>query len=380
MDRVLRRATNELSEGHTDRAIELCQQIIRENPNAADAYVLLGMAEEEAGNLRVAIGAYQQALSLEPDRNAQREKIALLEERLTEEESVAESEQDRLQRLTRWAPVVLALSLALLVLVGATAGISRVRNVRQAAREQRAYDAALQRGRELVTQRRYDEALSAFREAQAARPGDVVTQRWWQYAYQLQQQEVEHQQYVLRTGAGTLALEPTGNLFAPVPIGPRSAEPPSTAAARRSATAPPSVRSGVDWSHDLPTLTVPEGAGPLVAPDGPQPAGVTEEGPGAEPSGEPSAAQPPRPSGEISILVNEPRRGSVASASAEELRAGADRLREQGGASEAIAKYQQAIEQYQRESQQEPLTAPAKRSAIDSCEQAIRLLQDRTSE
>ena len=178
-EKLLRQATNLLSEGRIEPAIQLCQQVIRENPETTDAYVLLGMAQEEQGNLHLAIEAYQQAVTIEPERTSEQQRIARLEERLAEEASVAEPDQQRVRRLARLAPVVLAVAVAFLVLAGTAALIVRVRQARQMAAQQQAYQAAMQQGQDLVAGGHYDQAIAAFRKAWQVRPDDSAARKWW---------------------------------------------------------------------------------------------------------------------------------------------------------------------------------------------------------
>jgi len=370
-EKLLHQATNLLGEGHVQQAIDLCQQAIRHNPEAADVYVLLGMAEEEHGNLHLAIEAYQQALSIEPERTREREKIALLEERLAEEASVTEFNQQRLQRLVRWAPTVLGVSVALLILVATTAGIIRVRQGREVARQQQAYQAAIQQGQNLVAAGRYNEAINAFRQAQQIRPDAPEARQWGHRAYTLAQQDATYKDYMQRSGAGKVSLKPAPNPFAAVPIGPKSAEPQGSSGSGGSAVPSPTVPGSAQW--DVPAPTIPEGAGPLVAPPEflPGEAAVSEPPPAPAASGEVS---PQKPKSQITIEVQPPREATGGS-SGDELRAAADQLRYEGRHAEAVKKYHQAQDQYQREAQQDPITTSAKQSAIESCQQAIKIIE-----
>ncbi len=376
---LLRRATNLLSEGRLEPAIGLCQQVIRENPEATDAYVLLGMAQEEQGNLHLAIEAYEQALSIDPERSTERDSIARLEEQLAEEAVAREPERGRLQRLARVAPIVLGVAVAFLVIVGAAALILRIRHGRQIAAQQEAYQAAMQQGQDLIAEGHYEEAIAAFRKACQVWPDDLTARKWWRRAYTLAGQQVEYEGYVQRSGAGKLSLKPAANPFAPVPIGPQSAQPKSSSTAGGTSLPTSSIPA---WDMPPPTPPGQEGPGPLQLPED-LPTG--EAGSNASTTG-PDIAAPSaggtnqRPEGEITIWVSEPQQQRRSGSTGDELRAAADRLRYDGRYPEAIQKYQQAREQYHREGQQDPITAPAKKSAIESCDQSIKILRDQSGE
>jgi len=330
------------------------------------------MAEEEHGNLHLAIEAYQQALSIEPERTSERERIALLEERLAAEDSITELNQQRFQRIVRWAPTVLGVSVALLILVATTAGIIRVRQGREVARQQQAYQAAMQQGQNLVATGRYNEAISAFRQAQQIRPDAPEARQWWQQAYTLAQRDATYKDYMQRSGAGKVSLRPAPNPFAAVPIGPEPAGPQGSSGSGGSAVPSPTLPGSPQW--DVPAPTIPEGTGPLVAPPEFLPGEVAVSEPPPPTPAVSSEVSPQKPKSQITIEVQPPREATGGS-SGDELRAAADQLRYEGRHAEAVKKYHQAQDQYQREAQQDPITTSAKQSAIESCEQAIKIIE-----
>lgn len=377
-EKLLRQATNLLSERRIEPAIQLCQQAIRENSEATDAYVLLGMAQEEQGNLHLAIEAYQQAVAIEPERTSEQQRIARLEERIAEEASMAEPDQQRLQRLARLAAVMLGVAVAFLVIVGTVALIVRARQARQMAAQQYAYQAAMQQGQNLVAEGHYDQSIEAFRNAWQIRPGDAKARKWWQRAYTLACQRAEYEGYVQRSGAGKMSLKSAANPFAPVPIGPGAAEP-KTGSAAGGRSVPVPYIPAPEWEEwPIPTASVDEGAGPLQAPEELSTSGADSEVGVAPPGTGEVTSQQPR--GEVTIWVSEPPEQRGGSPTGDELRAAGDQLRYENHYSEAIEKYRRAKEQYQRESQQDPITAPAKQSAIESCDQAIKILQEQSGE
>ncbi len=114
--KVLREATNLLMAGKSREVARLCHQVIEHDPQNIAGYELLGMAEEENGNLHLALQAYEQVVALDPERKADKEKVLALRERLAEEPTEPEDEQDRrLKLLNRWATVALVASLLLLI-------------------------------------------------------------------------------------------------------------------------------------------------------------------------------------------------------------------------------------------------------------------------
>ena len=88
---------------------------------------------------------------------------------------------------------------------------------------------------------------------------------------------------------------------------------------------------------------------------------------------------PQKPKSQITIEVQPPREATGGS-SGDELRAAADQLRYEGRHAEAVKKYHQAQDQYQREAQQYPITTSVKQSAIESCQQAIETISGQSGE
>ena len=377
-DALLHQATGLLSEGRSGEAVDLCQQIIRQGPATADVYVLLGMAHEEQDNLHLALDAYRQALSLAPERTAQREKITLLAERIAEQDRAAQAARPRLERLARAAPLVLGIAVAFLVLVGVAAALIQVRKARGAAEQQHAYQAAMQRGQALLAEQRYEEAGAAFRQAEQIRPTDPDARHSQRQAATLARQQAQYSEYMLQSGGGKVSLESAINPFQPVPIGPQPSDSQQpTSPARQAARASSAPLPSPEW--ELPSPTISQGEGPLQAPrDTPSDAVGPPSTEMRHPSGGPVAPQ--KPAGKITIQVNEPLGGAAGTASGDGLRAAADELRRAGHYQQAIEQYQQAQRQYRRESQQDTVTTSVKQSAIQSCQRAIETCRSQLGE
>ena len=64
--KVLREATNLLMAGKSREVARLCHQVIEREPQNIAVYELLAMAEEENGNLHLALQAYEQVVALDP--------------------------------------------------------------------------------------------------------------------------------------------------------------------------------------------------------------------------------------------------------------------------------------------------------------------------
>ncbi len=379
--RVLREATNLLTAGKSREVARLCHQVIDREPQNIAVYELLAMAEEENGNLHLALQAYEQVVALDPERKADEEKVLALRERLAEEQTEPEDEQDRrLKLLNRWATVALAASLLLLIGVVITVFVLRAHNTRlgQASQEQ-AFASYVARGKHLMAAERYDRAMAAFREAAQIRSGDAGVRKLWDEAYR------EYCAAVIRNYrslGGKLSLEPRQNPFAPVPVGPREAGASDSSAtgyrADRYVPPPPDTRVA-----DLPSALSygPEGPPEFFQYDVPE---FFESGTAPPTDSNPLGQWPPlaqghdqQPAGQISIWVDQPPVGSASRQSAEALRHEADGLRLQGDYKEAIAKYQTAEQRYNQEIEQEPSTKAAKQTAIKSIRQSIKVCEER---
>ena len=378
--KVLREATNLLTAGKSREVARLCHQVIEREPQNIAVYELLAMAEEENGNLHLALQAYEQVVALDPERKADEEKVLALRERLAEEPAEPEDEQDRrLKLLNRWATVALVASLLLLMGVAITVFALRAHSARlgQTSQEQ-AFDVCVARGKQLMAAERYDGAMAAFREAAQIKSGDAGVRKLWDEAYR------EYCAAVIRdyrSLGGKLSLEPRQNPFAPVPVGPREAGASDSSAsgytAGRYVPPPPDTRVA-----DLPRALFDD-EGPLDFSQYEVPeffeSGTAPPTDSNPPGQSPLLAQQyeQQPAGQISISVGQSPAGSAARQSAAALRHEADGLRRQGNYQEAIARYQTAEQRYNQEIEQDPSAKAANQASIKSIRQSIKVCEER---
>jgi len=379
--KVLREATNLLMAGKGREVARLCHQVIEREPQNIAGYELLAMAEEENGNLHLALQAYEQVVALGPERKADEEKVLALRERLAEEQTEPEDEQDRrLKLLNRWATVALVASLLLFVGVVTAVFVLRAHSTRLAqANPEQVFAAHVARGKQLMAAGRYDEAMAAFRKADQIKPGDGGAKKLYSDAYQ------EHCAALIRdyrSLGGKLSLEPRENPFKPVWVGPQEASSSDSSAtgygAGRFVPPPPDTRVA-----DLPPALADGQEDPLqflqaVAPE-PVESGTAHSTDANAPGQPPVPAQgyDQQPAGQISIWMDQPPGGSASHQSAEALRSEADALRRQNNYKEAIAKYQAAEQSYNQEIEQNPSAKAAKQTAIKSIRQSIKVCQER---
>ncbi len=381
--RVLREATNLLMAGKSREVARLCHQVIEREPQNIAAYELLAMAEEEDGNLHLALQAYEQVVTLDPERKADGEKVLALRERLAEEQTEPEPEdkQDRrLKLFNRWATVALAASLLLLLGVVTAVFALRVHSTRPGpVNQEQVFAAYVARGKQLMTAGRYDEAGVAFREADQIKPGEAGVRKLWDEAYR------EYCAAVIwdyRSQGGKLSLEPRENPFAPTRVGPRE-----NGASDSSATG-----YGGGWSVppppdtrvvELPPALADGQEGPLEFLQGVA-SGSVESGtasptdsntPGQSPVPAQGYDQPP--AGQISIWMDQPAEGNSSQSSGNALRNEADGLRREGNYNEAITRYQTAEQRYNQEIEQDPSAKAAKQTAIKSIRQSIKVCQEK---
>ncbi len=378
---VLREATNLLTAGKSREVARLCHQVIEHEPQNIAGYELLGMAEEENGNLHLALQAYEQVVALDPERKADKEKVLALRERLAEEPAEPEDEQDRrLRLLNRWATVALVASLLLLVGVAITVFVLRTQNVRLAqTSHDQAFAAYVARGKQLMAAQRYDEAMVAFRNADQIKSGDAGVRKLWDEAYR-EYCAAQIQDY--RSLGGKLSLEPRQNPFAPVWVGPQGARASDSSAAgysagrsvppppdTRVANLPPALSYDQEGPPEFSQYDVPEFVESGTA-------SLTDSNAAGQ-SPPPAQGHEQQPAGQISIWVDQSPAGSAAGQSGEALRREADGLRRQGSYQEAIAKYQMAEQRYNQEIEQDPSAKAAKQTAIKSIRQSIKVCEEK---
>lgn len=372
----LHRATNLLSLGQVQEAAALCREEVAENPRCADAYALLAMAEEQAGNLHLAVEVYEELLRLDPDRRLEAEHLEELRQELEEVEAEEPSPEEREEQLRRLQPVAwIVLIGAALFLVSSLGLFLVVRH--RVADTQAQYKTALGAGAYYYQTAQYTSAMAWFGEALRLRPGDVAAREWYAAAYR--------QSRLLASRARVTQSRLASRLspFKPVPIGEPAAaqdttrpEPPSVTVAppplitggpRQPVSPPPSPDEGTGGFLPPPT---DEGRG-LIFP--PRPAVVPSES-SPPPAETPAPVEQPQPI--IKITVSD-RPTPVISAQerGDNLRAQGKRLYQEGNYAEAISTYQQALAAYREELSAHPEKRPALDSSIATIQAEIRLCE-----
>ncbi len=366
---ILRRATNLLMAGKSREVARLCNEVVEAEPQNVAAYELLAMAEEENGNLHLALQAYEQIVAIDPRRNFEKEKISGLRERLADEQPEAEDEETRrVKVLNRWAAVALAGSLLLLVVVVSSLFAIKARNARLGQqRQEEAFAAAVNRGEGLLEAGRYAQAVRSFQQADQIQPRNRRVYELWTKAFQEHLAALERDQLSMD---GKLSLEHRPSPFEPVWIGPKPAGSGGSTTARggaREYVPPPPL-----WDGQLPP-PLPEGQEDPLRFLEPGETGALGEAAVDPNILDPLAAGGSREkdTGSIEIWV-EPSPTSASVASANELRVQADNQRRQGNYEKAVAGYEEALARYQREIGEDPSTAAGKRAAVRSVKKAIK--------
>lgn len=392
---LLAEAADLLGQGRPDDAAARCREAIALAPDMVAAYSMLGMAEEQRGNLIAAAGAYRRVLQLDPSRSVEREKLELLYSCGVEREHEPGPERggagDQHVWLNRWAPVFVIAGGAFLTLMIITGLILHVRAARIA---QRTYTEKMKVAQESLDKGDYAAAVAAFEAALAVRPDDQDAKTGLDYARRKLQAAASDSQ-VAQTTPPLPPIVPSGgpNPFKPVPIGPTTpVEPPATAPSPGSGHAARVVRPPV-VRGDVPIVgTANSGARRSNEPVPFSPLEPVEEQPPAPAATEtppPAATEPPARRGEITIWASEapPRSTSEQPTAttapappdhgqrARQLRQQGEQLRAAGQCQEAAAAYSAAIEAYRAQSQADPSTREANEAAIRACERARSLCQ-----
>lgn len=394
---LLSEAGERLSAGDADAAAAKCRAAIEIAPDLVAAYSMLGMAEEQRGNTVAAAGAYRRVLQLDPDRRVEREKLELLyaEGAATPPDEYDEGTDDR---IVTWAPWVAAIGAAFVVMTILTFVGLRV-HAAGAAEEK--YTEQMRSAQAALDGREYGVAARAFEEALAVRPDDEDAKRGLRYA----QRKMTSASRVTGAPAPTAVaqqgkrqapiLPSRGpNVFSPIPIGPERAQqgaepepatgqPPQTRTQTQSTrpTAPPSMSGErVEVTRDRPTTTTPD--------DGIMPFDQVLDEPAQEPResiDEPEAAEetqePEEPRGEITITLSQgprtqddgadaptqPATDSGHADRAYDLRRQAQAAIGRGNCEQAKQLLDQAIEQYQADTEANPAKRQANQAAIATC-------------
>ncbi len=394
----LNRATELLAQDRVQEAVEACHEALQAYPSSPEAYSLLGMAEEEAGNLKLAIEAYEEAVRLDPGRIAERERIAQLQAQIR-----AYAPQERpasvpppTQTLQRAAPIVLTAAAAVLIVVVGLLLVLHARQVRIARQMETTFQEQLAKGQDAVRTGNYDAAIEWFQQALATKPNDETAREWLTWTQRQKQMEARYAQWQWMTQGGKIIGG--ANVLPPTPIVPSS--PPVTGTGRRVSPPPSDISSRRHAVWPTPTVSettrdsLPPGPSPIVPPAGTEPGGGSATGTTAptpvtqqpaptqpvqpaQPSSPPTTPTAPESRGEITITRSERPAATTPSkpVSGLQLRNQADKLRQQGDTTAAIATYKKAIAALQQEIQDNPALAASKRIAIESCRMAIESIQ-----
>ena len=386
---LLAEAADALADGKADAACNLCRQALEAEPENSSALALLGMAEEERGDLGAALLAYESALELEPDRPIEAHRVSELRRRLNEEIVLEEVAEDRSRRrnefIDRYTPVFAASAVGIFVLVIGAVLILHVRHANQLRATEAPYMQAMESGKQWDGLKEFANAAQCFQAALAVRPGDPDATTWLNQAQDSLHQSADYAELNRVTDGGKLVPPPPdANPFPPTPIAgtvppqagvlmPPAPEPPmfpdAVVGTSRRGSSGPSSRTP-RW----PTNNANDGGGFLQ--DGgtgaPLPPPTPTITPGATGGG---PVEPRRSSGNITIsMADVPERTPRAATTEEDpsqYRQQADALRRQGDRQGAVSAYHKAIQATQNSSQNPAL----KKAAVDSMRKALDVLE-----
>ena len=145
---------------------------MEEYPASADAYALLAMAEEQAGNRHLAIGLYEQLLELDPEREVEAERLEALRREMEELEAQEPSPEEKEEHLRRLQPLALViLTAAAVLLIMSLALLLVVRHRNQVIHRQ--YQQAMDAGNQYYGQGQYAQAAAQYAQAARLRPKDA---------------------------------------------------------------------------------------------------------------------------------------------------------------------------------------------------------------
>lgn len=397
-------AAAQLADGQAMAAIENCRRAIALNPREVEAFVVLGMAFEQNGDLQSALDAYETVLSLAPERPVERQKASLLRLRLGHEQPVIRREPTCFSwaHFGQWVrdqveanPAIAAgLGAGLLVFIIGAAVIVSGGRARAANLVQQQYAYEVQLGDQALAEQRYAEATAHYSAAWKVSSEDAALQTKWAEAYQQAQLAAAQQQRQLELAATPKYIpNVTGrNPFAPVPIG----GPPPAGAATGPAVAqipvpPPTINPNAARPYEsvqgtgrtLPQSTTTTPTGRFHGGTNPNPKEVISPVPTGKGTTPPAAADttPKPPKGEITIWVSQAPASRPAAESrpatndAESLRARGEQLAREGNTTDAISNLERAAGAFEERARQDASGGGASTQAASSCRARIEVLR-----
>lgn len=414
-EQILGEASDVLAEGNGEEAVRLCRCALALDPGLIEAYSLLGMAYEEAGDQQAALEAYEEVLRIDPSRAAERQKVSLLRLQLTRHDYPAEQDEPAAQPIwLKHAPIIFAGAATILAFVILTLVFTSAQRARRAADMEDKYAFYVEAGNAAMADGQYAKAITHFQSALQLKPGDITAE-----------QRLANAQEWLALGETTtpplpkyLGQNPNApNPFKGAVIGPTTPAPDATAADaldgvppptgmaptpprsaadpvwKNSRTGPaPTVGSTTPSSTDFTPATPKQGTvsgeqasrGPINPRNTPKTVAPTEFAP-AETTVAQAPDQPPT-DGNIRVWTDgrtAPRQPTASStptqhaeqANPDQLRRQARALSEQGRTSEAIATLDRAIGAYRQRAAQNPQLKAATQTSIGACEAERDLLR-----
>lgn len=394
-ENLVERASDALTEGQAQQAVEICERALALDPNYLPAFSLLGMAHEEAGNLECALSAYEQVLRIDPSRAADRQKVNLLKLRILrgdQPEEQPESEQAKLAHpWLKHAPIALAVAAALFVFVIGAIIVVSARNATRTAAIEEEFQNSINAGNQAMADNRFARAEAYYEQALALKPDDPealgARNRARSYNARAQQlgDDAQLPKYIPSQGPNPFSpvvLPPTGDTAAQTAALPQSsamASTPSPVASSTSSYRPTTAITPVEGSSRIPKVTtggnatstapasVSKGDIKNDLPIAPKNSQKTVKPAAVQPAPQPAAPEQPGP-GEISIWSSEKPAVTAPTpkprANPDALRSQADALKAQGRYAEAATTYGKSIDAYTERIKDNPQLRAATQSSI----------------
>jgi tetratricopeptide (TPR) repeat protein len=412
-------AAAQLAEGRTQPAIENCRRAIALSPGEVEAHAILGMAYEQHGDMAAALEAYETVVALAPQRNAERQKAALLRLRMGSqiEEPRRRSSRpviacgplwprvqvyfERVKALVATNPPLYAgIASGLVIFLLGTILLVHA-NQSQASRQSQAeYTQEIQLADQALVNEQYVEASAHYAAAWRLSQDDPTVLTRWNQAYEASSREQQAAQiaqipkYIPNlTGRNPFAPVPIGGTGVALPPPTTAAVPPPTAPTQPAVAAerPPMAYETVrESARQLPQTqnTAPSSRRQLPSPFGqpitPVPAKNTKPAPtaAATPAAPPVDTTPKGPKGEITIWVSDKpaARSQAAPApahnNADALRSRGESAAAGGRTDEAINYLNQAASAYDDRARQDPSSSGISSRAAGSCRARINVLRN----